>query len=296
MMMMAKPVKPKSLKPKSDGSEGVEDVAPEGGASASKPVTSSNASSSESAAMNPVSLIILSVVMLVSSVVGPAATLYFLGPVVLPSIMAKVAPDAPAEAEGEEGAKTAEGGHGEGRGDAKTGAHGEGGHGEGNGDAKASAHGEGHGGEHAADLLGLNLGLDEFTVNLKKVEGIRGTQYLRAKMNLNVTVPEAENCNVEAPHDAPAEGGEGGHGGGGAPAVDTAKACQEAFQGKMSKYVPSFRDIINTALMKRSTLDIGTMEGQEALKDELIQEMNGLLASSSYKVLRVNFEEFIVQR
>jgi len=265
MMMMAKPVKPKTLKPKTGGEPTGSEAndAEESQAAPKAPANKSGGGGGGTSGL--LSIIVLSVVMLLSSVAGPVAALYFLGPQLLAPIIAKAVP------------KEAEGGE---------------------------AVGEGEHSGVKVSKLGLNLPLEEFTVNLKKDPALRGTQYLRARMNLSVVVPEAEDCS---PHKAegaeaggghgekPAEGG-GGHGAAPAAAADPAKACNEAFVGKMATYIPTLRDIVNTALMKRSAAQISTLEGQELLKDEMSQEMNNILATNHYQVVRVNFEEFIVQR
>lgn len=274
MMMMAKPVKPKTLKPKTGGEDG------EGGEAEETANTSSPKSAPSKGGgggtSGLLSIIILSVVMLFSSIAGPVAALYFLGPQLLSPIIAKIVPAEKGEGEAPGGEGVAEGGE-----------------------------------PHAAatpkkSVLGLNLPLEEFTVNLKKDPALRGAQYLRAKMNLSIVVPEAEDCSphaaAEGEHaEKKAEGGGegGGHGGGGegaAAPVDPAKACNEAFVAKMAPFTPTLRDIVNTALMKRSAAEIGTLEGQELLKDEMSQEMNNILSANHYQVVRVNFEEFIVQR
>jgi flagellar basal body-associated protein FliL len=272
MMMMAKPVKPKTLKPKTGGEaeteEGME--AEEGQATGGKASASKR---SGGGGTGMLSIIVLSVVILLSSVAGPVAALYFLGPQLLAPIIAKASPP-PTEGEEHGGDALAEGGE----------------------------HGGGHEAVVKVSRLGLNLPLDEFTVNLKKDPTLRGTQYLRAKMNLSVLVPEAEDCSVqhkveEAGHGGAAPAAEGGgHGAAPAAAVDPVKACHEAFITKMTAYIPTLRDIVNTALMKRSAAQIATLEGQELLKDEMSQEMNTILATNHYEVVRVNFEEFIVQR
>jgi flagellar basal body-associated protein FliL len=256
MMMMAKPVKPKTLKPKmgsEGGGSGFDNNEGDETSVISKATTSGGTS-------GLLSIVILSVVMLFSSVAGPVAALYFLGPTLLAPIIAKVVPKH-VETEGSEAIT-------------------------GTAFTKVSP-------------LGLNLALDEFTVNLKKDPALRGTQYLRSKMNLSVIVPEAESCSpkkeASGEHgEKPAEGGE--HGATPAVPVDLAKACNEAFVQKMTPFVPTLRDIVNTALMKRSAAQIGTLEGQELLKDEMSQEMNNILGTHHYQVVRVNFEEFIVQR
>lgn len=82
-----------------------------------------------------------------------------------------------------------------------------------------------------------------------------------------------------------AEGGEGGGG---------EEACLKAFQAKMGKYVPSIRDVVNSSLMKRTAAEIATIEGQESLKDDIKGQVSQLLGEE-YKVLRVNFQDFIIQ-
>lgn len=221
--------------------------------------------------------IILAVVMLVASVAGPALTMYFLGPMLLKPIIAQAMP---ATAEAEEGAAHSDA-------EGKEGAHGE----EGEHGAATGGHGA------TASTMGLNLGLEDFTVNLHRPEGVKGNQFLRAKMSLSVLVPEEQNCLATAAHDdhAAAEGGGGGHGGG-TPAVDPMEACMETFNKSMAAYTPTLRDIINTALMKRSAQQISTLEGQEDLKDELAHEMNAILKNHGYTVQRVNLQDFIIQR
>jgi hypothetical protein len=143
----------------------------------------------------------------------------------------------------------------------------------------------------------MNLPLTDFTVNLRKDPNLKGTQYLRTKVSLSLKVPDAENCVVQAAHAAehPAEGGGGGHGGG-APAADPMVACQEAFEKKLALYVPTIRDIVNTSLMKRSASDISSLEGQELLKDDVIRDVNAIMAGTEYKVLRINLQDFVVQQ
>lgn len=246
----------------------------------------------------------------------------------------------------------------------KGGAHGEG---EGAGEGE---HGEG--GEAVADAhksSGLNLELDEFTVNLKTdaAEGGENT-FLRAKMALTISVPPEQDCH----HPMPAEGGGGGehhaqanpsspapvtakaiptkgtldellasaqtqtilvslnpsgqlntatggiaggaapvskkikgtasrhHGkvianGGGAPAPSGPEACLTGFKDKMGQYIPTIRDIVNSALMHRTATQLSTPEGVETLKDEIKEQINQIL-SEEYKVIRVNFQDFIIQR
>lgn len=161
----------------------------------------------------------------------------------------------------------------------------------------------------AHNEVGMNLELDEFMVNLKQDAAVGGNQYLRAKMALSVKVPEAENCYAKEHHAmlpgnvvavvvpggkvagaaAPVDRTVVASGGGGGP------TCDDIFKGNMSKFVPTARDVINAALMKRTASQLATLEGQEALKDEIKEQLSSIM-SPSYEVLRVNFQDFIIQR
>lgn len=244
---MAKPVKPKAIKPKADdaaaGAGGSPGGAPKGGG------------------LNLQFLMLMLAIML-SSTLGPSLALYFLGPMVLvPAITAHL----PA-AEGEHGKQ--EEGHG------------------------------GEGDEHGGGIhkqLGMSLPLEDFTVNLRQdpTTGARRAQYLRTRMSLSLQVPEEQDCSHAAAGDHGGGGGGGGHGGG--AAVDPVAACQTAFEGQMKQYMPTIRDIINTSLMKRTAAEVASLEGQEALKDEVIREVNLVMGPEGYRVQRVNLQDFIIQ-
>jgi flagellar basal body-associated protein FliL len=289
-MMMAKPVKPKALKPKtgapSGGNEAADEVntheasSPEASGSPNRKKTSSP-SSGESLTM--LQTIILAAVMLVSSIVGPMAALYFLGPTIIKPLIAQAQPaegEAPAGEEGHGGGESGEGHGGE------HGAHG----------------GAGGHGEASASQVGMTLKFEDFTINLKKDPTLRGNQYLSAKMSVSVQVPKDKDCltpliaPAEGEHGAAhAEGGGGGHGES-APAGSPLETCQKGFQEAMTPFVPTLRDIVNTAFMKRTATQVASVDGQESLKDEITTEMNSVLTNSNYNVLRVNFENFVVQR
>lgn len=257
---MAKPVQPKSLKPKADS-------APEAsGGGGGSPKSSGGGGGLD------LKFIISLVAGLVFSIAGSALTLFLLGPMVLvPAITAQL-PKVQATAEG----------HGK------------------EGDAD---HGHGAKEEHEkkTPLLGLNLPMEEFTVNLKKDASVKGNQFLRTKLSLSVQVPEEQNCIAQAMEaaahhgEAAAAPAEGGHGGG-APAANPTEACNKSFTENMTPFIPTFRDIINTSLMNRTSSQIASLEGQEALKESVIQELNLVLGGTPYKVDRVNLEDFIIQR
>jgi flagellar basal body-associated protein FliL len=264
-MMMAKPIKPKSSKPlaKTEESGSSEESVPKAASKKDSPPLLSKG-------LTMFQTIILAVVILITSVVGPAATLYFLGPTLLAPMIQKALPASTGE-EGEEGEKP-EGEEGE----------------------------EGKKPEAPkVPSLGLNLPMEEFIVSLKTSQASKSTQFLKAKMSLAIAVPEAEDCNAPIEEagktEAKAEGGE--HGGeGGGEAKDAMSACNEAFVKKMDPYVPTLRDIVNTALMKRNAQQIATLEGQEDFKDELVGEMNAVLSNHGYTVQRINLQDFIIQR
>lgn len=247
---MARPTKPKDLKPKVEGEAA---AAPGGGGAAFD-----------------LKYIILIAVVIIASIVGSAGSAYLMTTMfVMPEISK---------------ASHAKGGE-EAGGESPT------------GPDTAST-------ETPANEVGMNLELDEFTVNLKTDPNMDGSQFLRAKMALSIKVPEKENCYAE--HKAaqlPAAYGDGKIVGAAAPAVDRTTlaeegggpSCEDIFKNNMGKYVPTIRDVVNAALMKRTASSLASLEGQEALKDEIKEQLNQILAPD-YQVLRVNFQDFIIQK
>jgi len=219
----------------------------------------------------------------VVSVAGSAASIFFLAPMVMGPVIAQEVKTA-VEA-------TAQKAEGEGEGEGEAAEHGEGGH-----------------------ETVMNLELDEFTVNLKPDPSMGGNQFLRTKMSLSVAVPPEEFCDPTGGGHAeltPSQNlrlAQGSLNGGviaGAAAnitqerliansgPDPYTACIEAFNKNMARYVPSLRDIINQALMKRTAGTLASIEGQELLKDEIKTEANHLMGH--YQVSRINFSDFIIQ-
>ncbi|MFN8615069.1 MAG: flagellar basal body-associated FliL family protein [Vampirovibrionales bacterium] len=191
-------------------------------------------------------------------------------------------------------------------------------------EGEAGEEGASHG--SPAQTIGLRMDLDEFTVNLQADPNIKGNQFLRTKMTLNIGVPEEEYCDPTGGHgekhasvavrDVIASGGRvaGGQllgaaastvplpmGGkaklianGGGEAADPYKTCTDAFAKNMTPYGPTIRDIINQSLMKRTAGTLATIEGQELLKDDIKAQINSLIGPK-YSVIRVNFSDFIIQ-
>jgi len=246
---MARPTKPKDLKPKTDGE------------AAGAPGAAPAAAPSGGGGFDMKFIIALVVVALIS-VAGTAGSTYYITTQIM-DVSKKVASAGPAAEGGEE---------------------------------------EGHGGgEHApVNAVGMNLELDDFMVNLKSDPGLEGTQYLKAKMALSIRVPEAEDCYAKKHAMLPAFGGQ--IVGAAAPVDRTMLAnegggptCEQIFKDNMGKYVPTIRDVINASLMKRTASTLASLEGQEALKDEIKEQLNQIMGPD-YGVLRVNFQDFIIQR
>lgn len=250
---MARPTKPKDLKPKAEGE-------------APGPAPSGPAPSGGGGGGMDLTMIIALVVVAIISVAGAAGSTYLMTTqVLMPYIDKKVAST-------------------------------------GGGDAAADEHGGGHDAATEANAVGMNLELDEFMVNLKPDQALGGTQYLRAKIALSIKVPEAEDCYAKAHHAmVPALGGR--IVGAAAPVDRTMVAnggeagpsCEQIFKDNMGKYVPTIRDVINASLMKRTASTLASLEGQETLKDEIKEQLNQMM-TPNYTILRVNFQDFIIQR
>ena len=260
----SRPTKPKDLKPKVEG---------EGGAAPAATAAGGDHGGGGGGGLD-LKFIILVVVILIASIGGSIGSSYLMTTMfVMPEIT-----------------KAAAAGGGA--------AHGEGGEG---GDEHSPTGHDGASTETPGSEVGMNLELDEFMVNLKKDTSLPGSQYLRAKMALSIKVPEKENCYAEH-HAAFLPLADGQIVGAAAPIDRTMLAnegggpsCEDIFKGNMSKYVPTVRDVVNGALMKRSATLLATLEGQESLKDEIKDQLNQILAPN-YQVLRVNFQDFIIQQ
>jgi len=103
------------------------------------------------------------------------------------------------------------------------------------------------------DEPGKMVSLDTFIVNLAEPGGNR---YLRVTMDLEVV--------------------------GGKPAED-----------EMAKRVPQLRDAILMILPTKRYADINTTEGKTAMREQLTETINELLATA--KVARIYFKEFVIQ-
>jgi len=254
---MARPTKPKDLKPKVEG-EAAEATPAGGGGGGGLDLK----------------FIIMVVVIIVATIGGSVGSTYLMTTMFVMPEIGKVAKAIAANSGGEGGA------------------------------ADGAAGGDAASTETSSHEVGMNLELDEFTVNLKSDPNSDSTQYLRAKMALSIQVPEKENCYMEGKKAMlPSDLIPGGKVVGAAVPVDRTMiaeegggpSCEQIFKNNMSKYVPTARDVINAALMKRTAISLATLEGQESLKDEIKDQLSQILAPN-YKVLRVNFQDFIIQK
>lgn len=269
---MAKPVKPKDLKPKTSEPEPAAPAASSPGGSTEAAGTAAKPVSGGGGALD-LKFIITLVVILVSTTVTSVAAAYFVAPMVLvPAIIAKL-PHATGEgtdpaAEGGEAAKDGE-------------------------EAK----------KPEGPKLGQNLDLEEFTANLKDDPELGGTQYVRTKMALSIGVPKEEDCaalkeakekeaKAKDPKAAAAPPPKEGEGGGGKEAPEP---CLTEFTANMAPYTPTIRDIINSTLMAHSADELASPKGQEKFKDELKKQITTAMAPK-YSVMRVNFQDFIIQK
>jgi len=136
------------------------------------------------------------------------------------------------------------------------------------GDAAA---GDDSGSEAPAEpTIGPVLPLEEFTVNLKDTTTER---YLRANISLSITADDPKFGTLTG---------------------EAATKWQDEFKAEMASYVPSIRDIVIASLTKRTSAELSTAIGKQTLKDEIKQNVDGLL-QGKHKVIRVNLENFIIQ-
>jgi len=271
---MASPAKPKEMKPKDDG-----EAAPAVPGSASAPAGGGL----------DLKFIILVVVMVVSSILGSAGSVYLMTSMFVTPEIQKLAK-----------AKPAEGGEAEKGGEEKV--------------------------DGSTNEIGMNLELDEFMVNLKTDAALGGNQYLKTKVSLSIKPPDKENCFLKKEKAQLSPIGDkviafnrsvlgyGTFAGAAAPiAYDKSDLnefdstllagegeggpppCETEFKANMGHYVPTIRDVINSSLMKRTASQLASAEGQEVLKDEIKEQLTQVMAPE-YEVLRVNFQDFIIQR
>jgi|WetSurMetagenome_2_1015567.scaffolds.fasta_scaffold212166_1 flagellar protein FliL len=110
--------------------------------------------------------------------------------------------------------------------------------------------------------IGAVVSMDTFIVNLADPGGNR---YLRVTMDLELA--------------GKAEAGKA--------------AAGKAAGDEVTKRMPQIRDAILMILPTKRYADISTTEGKTALREEILNAVNGLLAS--VEISRIYFKEFVIQ-
>jgi flagellar protein FliL len=108
--------------------------------------------------------------------------------------------------------------------------------------------------------IGAVVSVDTFIVNLADPGGNR---YLRVTMDLELAGKPAD------------------------------KSAHKTAGDELAKRMPQIRDAILMILSTKRYADISTTEGKTALREEIVNAANGLLASS--QISRIYFKEFVIQ-
>jgi flagellar FliL protein len=108
--------------------------------------------------------------------------------------------------------------------------------------------------------IGAVVSMDTFIVNLADPGGNR---YLRVTMDLELAGKPAD------------------------------KSAGKTAGDELAKRMPQIRDAILMILSTKRYSDISTPEGKTALREEILNAANGLLASS--QISRIYFKEFVIQ-
>jgi len=108
--------------------------------------------------------------------------------------------------------------------------------------------------------IGAVVSMDTFIVNLADPGGNR---YLRVTMDLELAGKPAD------------------------------KSAGKTAGDELAKRMPQIRDAILMILSTKRYADISTTEGKTALREEIVNAANGLLASS--QISRIYFKEFVIQ-
>ena len=108
--------------------------------------------------------------------------------------------------------------------------------------------------------IGAVVSIDTFIVNLADPGGNR---YLRITMDLELAGKPAD------------------------------KSAGKTAGDELAKRMPQIRDAILMILSTKRYADISTTEGKTALREEILNAANGLLASS--QISRIYFKEFVIQ-
>jgi hypothetical protein len=75
---------------------------------------------------------------------------------------------------------------------------------------------------------------------------------------------------------------------------DALKTLQTSFNADHPALIDSFNDVLTTDVSQKSAQELGTDQGKEALRQQLIRDFNARLASGP-PVLYVEFTDFVMQ-
>ncbi|MBL8055356.1 MAG: flagellar basal body-associated FliL family protein [Anaerolineales bacterium] len=111
-----------------------------------------------------------------------------------------------------------------------------------------------------------------------------GRRYLKATITIEVAPPETTAPATEA---AAAEGSHG------STAAATEDPVMAEFTDKMNQRLPIINDILTTLLSGQTFESIYTVEGKEALRQDILVQLNERMPD--LQVISVYFTEFVVQ-
>jgi Flagellar basal body-associated protein FliL len=118
-----------------------------------------------------------------------------------------------------------------------------------------------------------NLPMLQITNRVINLTGKSGYQY--AKMTVNVQFADQTGQFMKANGDG-------------------LKKLQDTFIADNPALVNSFNDVLTTDVSQKSSQELGTDQGREALRQQLIRDFNARLASGP-PVLYVEFVDFVMQ-
>ena len=76
---------------------------------------------------------------------------------------------------------------------------------------------------------------------------------------------------------------------------DALTKLETAFAADNTAAMSAFNDVLTTSVSSKTAADLATVQGKEALRQELISKFNQALAGSSERVTYVTFSDFVMQ-
>ena len=119
----------------------------------------------------------------------------------------------------------------------------------------------------------LNLPTIQIANRVINLAGKSGFQY--AKLSVNVVFADQKGQFMKA-------------------TGEQLKTLETAFNADNPSLVDAFNDVLTTDVSQKSATDLGNDQGKEALRQQLVRDFNGRLASGP-PVLYVEFTDFVMQ-